>query len=185
MLLLQYEFILPASFDMQAIRRRIEAKRELFERYESLHWKAWLLTDASRHAAHGNRYAPLYLFDHAAAVRDFLVGPLYAGVTQTFGWAQLNAGPMLGTVVPAVQQARSCSLAVVDIRSHSALVARSTRPTVEQDGLLARATMLDVGRMQLREYRFWDRAPATIAREAEGDLVFEVGAVSAPALHRS
>lgn len=181
MLLLHYEFTLPPSFDMQAIRRRIEDKRHLFDHHEGLRWKAWLLSDAARHGASANRYAPLYLFEHAAAARDFLLGPLYAGVTQTFGWVQPHSGPLLGATVPTLHGARSCTLAIADIRSHAGLVARSTAAPKTVDGLLARAAMLDIGRMQLREYRFWDRDPAELPPEAEHNaIVFEVGAVSAP-----
>lgn len=181
MLLLQYEFNLPPSFDMQAIRRRIEAKRHLFDRHDGLRWKAWLLADASRLPAHGNRYAPLYLFDHAAAARDFLLGPLYAGVTQTFGWVQPSTGPLLGAAAPALHGARSCTLHVIELRSHAALLAHSGHPPAARAGLLAQASMLDIGRMQLRLFRFWDHEPAAAADEAEGGVVFEVGAVSAPA----
>ncbi len=181
MLLLHYDFTLPPAFDMQAIRRRIEDKRHLFNQHDGLRWKAWLLSDATRQPVHGNRYAPLYLFDDAAAARDFLLGPLYAGVTQTFGWVQPSSGPLLGAAVPALHGARRGTQAITDIRSHAGLVARSTHTPPAAHGLLAHATMFDIGRMQLREYRFWDRDPAELPAEAgHNATVFEVGAVSAP-----
>ena len=62
MYLLHYEFKLPPSFDMQAIRRRIADKRHLFEQHDGLLWKAWLLADGVPSGPHGNSYAPLYLF---------------------------------------------------------------------------------------------------------------------------
>ena len=185
MLLLHYEFTLPPAFDMQAIRRRIADKCHLFDQHPGLHWKAWLLSDASHRDAAvdsvadagAKRYAPLYLFEHAAAARDFLLGPLYAGVTQTFGWPQPCSGPLLGDAVPALHGA----LSVADVRSHAALVTRSTLSPSPGKGLLAHATMLDIGRMQLREYRFWDCDPAALPPAAtQGAIVFEVGAVSAP-----
>lgn len=179
-MLLQYEFKLPPAFDMNAIRRRIEDKRHLFDRHVGLVWKAWLLADSTRQAGQENRYAPLYLFAHAAAARDFLFGPLYAGVSQTFGWVHPSSGPLVGTCVPALQEARSCTLRIVDVKSHAGLLAHGTRALPPVPGLLARATMFDIGQLQLREYCFWDLDPATIAPPSEGGVVYEVGAVSMP-----
>lgn len=181
MYLLHYEFKLPPSFDMQAIRRRIADKRHLFEQHDGLLWKAWLLADGVPSGPHGNSYAPLYLFEHAAAARDFLLGPLYAGVTHTFGWVQPSAGPMMGARVPPLQGVRSCTLGIVDIRSHAALLAHGERPVPADNGLLAQASMLDVSRMQVRHYCFWHHEPEVTARNVDdGCMVFEVGAVSAP-----
>ena len=98
-----------------------------------------------------------------------------------FGWVQPSAGPMLGASVPPLQGVRSCTLGIVDIRSHDALVAHGEPPAPADNGLLAQASMLDVSRMQVRQYRFWHHEPAVTARRAEeGCMVFEVGAVSAP-----
>ena len=180
-MLLHYEFMLPPSFDMDAIRRRIEEKRHLFDHHPGLVWKAWLLADGARQPGQANGYAPLYLFEDAGALRDFLLGPLYAGVTQTFGWVQPASGPLLGAAAPALHAARSCSLAVSPVRSHAGLLAQAERRPPAASGLLGHTTMFDVGRMQLRQYTFWACDAAELPAAAEGGRVYEVGAVSAPA----
>ncbi|WP_395703861.1 DUF4865 family protein [Aquabacterium sp.] len=179
MYMLHYAFDLPPSFDMGVIRRRISDKRHLFERHDGLVWKAWLLADSAHATTPDNCYAPVYLFEHASAARDFLLGPLYAAVTQTFGWVRPTAGPLLGTARPRLHGARSCTLDIVDVPSHAALVAHGERPVPAAEGLLAQASMFDVSRMQVRQFRFWDRDAALLGRAAGGSTVFEVGAISA------
>lgn len=183
-MLLHYQFTLPPAFDMNAIRRRIEEKHHLFDQYDGLLWKVWLLSDGSRQPDHHNGYAPLYLFEHSSALRDFLLGPLYAGVTQTFGWVQPASGPLLGAGADAQQLlgARSCSLMVTEAHSHPGLLAQVGRRPPTGNGLLGHVTMFDVARMQLRHYAFWDRDAADVPTPAGGGQVYEVGAVSAPAL---
>ena len=182
-MLLHYQFTLPPAFDMNAIRRRIEDKRHLFDRHERLLWKVWLLTDSARQPQHHNGYAPLYLFEDGSALRDFLLGPLYAGVTQTFGWVQPASGPLLGGAPDPqqLQRARSCSLTLTEAHSHPGLLAQVERRPPAGSGLLGHVTMFDIGRMQLRHYAFWDRDAADVPTPAAGGQVYEVGAVSAPA----
>ena len=182
-MLLHYQFTLPPAFDMNAIRRRIEEKRHLFDRHDGLRWKVWLLSDSTRQPQHLNCYAPLYLFEDSSALSDFLLGPLYAGVTQTFGWVQPASGPRLGAGADAQQlhRARSCSLRVTEAHSHPGLLAQVGSRPPTGSGLLGHATMFDVGRMQLRHYAFWDRDAADVPTPAGGGQVYEVGAVSAPA----
>lgn len=181
-MLLHYQFTLPPAFDMNAIRRRIEDKRHLFDAYDGLVWKVWLLADGARQPDHVNCYAPLYLFEDSSALRDFLLGPIYAGVTQSFGWVQPASGPMLGADAPPLHRARSCSLMVTEAHSHPGLLAQAGRRPRTASGLLGQVTMFDVGRMQLRHYTFWDRDAADVPTPAGGGQVYEVGAVSTPAL---
>jgi hypothetical protein len=104
MFALQYDFSLPADYDMQRVRDRIAAKGSVFDGFAGLIFKAFALTDRTQ-GARRNLYAPFYLWADAASAATFLRGPLFAAVSDAFGTAHISCGPAwaapnLTTIVP-------------------------------------------------------------------------------------
>ena len=93
MLAMQYEFVLPAGYEMQRVRDRIQAKGNLFDDLPGLIFKAFALSDIKR-AAPVNRYAPFYVWQDSASALSFLSGPLFAAVSGAFGQPAVSVGPV-------------------------------------------------------------------------------------------
>ena len=93
MFAMQYEFVLPADYEMQRIRDRIQAKGKLFDDLPGLVFKIFALSDMS-HRAPDNRYAPFYVWQDSASALAFLSGPLFAAVLAAFGRPAVSLGPM-------------------------------------------------------------------------------------------
>lgn len=85
MLMLQYQFNLPADYPMRIVRERIAARGPQFDTLSGLGWKAFLLRENGISGATDHQYAPLYLWPTPAAAAAFLAGPQFAGVCHAFG----------------------------------------------------------------------------------------------------
>lgn len=162
--LLQYSYTFGDDFDMEVIRNRIAAKRQLLDNYPGLHWKAWLVTEPTREMRQPKSYAPLYLFSETDSVVSFLAGPLYQGVTNAFGWTHPFYGPASADTAITIASARSCSLRVSSLHTHADLSLHTNVDMLyelERGGrsapsIVACVQMLDVSRMQVRTYTFYD-----------------------------
>ena len=177
--LLQYAFTLGDTYDMQAIRERVAARRARLAGLPGLRWKAWLLSEPTARHPQPKTYAPLYLFASSASTASFLGSSIYEGVTASFGWTWPHHGPSLG-VQSGLDEARACVLEVQTIQSHAELVLALEDDLAGHPAEIAQARMLDVARMQLRTYRFLDIDAAQVATDA-GNLVYEVVALTQPA----
>lgn len=192
--LLQYSFSLPDDFAMSSIRGRVEAKRHLFDNYPGLVWKAWLLRERGVEGATDHRYAPLYLFNATAALTEFLSGPLYQAVTDTYGWVQpaggvlMNCAPGDGTSTPVLGHAElqlggnapsSCSIHTHALTSHATLAELAQKQS--HNAAYVSVWMLDISALVAREYRFWAASAGELDGERRaGAVTFEVAALSTP-----
>lgn len=100
MIVMQYRFTLPASYDMSIIEQRISANGAKMEGFPGLVFKAFLYAriDAAELAADENRYAPLYLWRDAASMQAFLGSASFRALTQEFGWPTINVWLLTGAV---------------------------------------------------------------------------------------
>lgn len=84
MILARYRHPLPADYDMRRIRDRVAARGPLWDGAPGLVFKAFTIEDRANGAA-ANAYSSLYLWRDPAAAADFLAGPAFAAVIETFG----------------------------------------------------------------------------------------------------
>lgn len=83
MLSMQYRVALPADYPMDIIERRIADKGHLTDGMPGLAFKAYLYSLKLEDGA--NAYAPFYLWRTAEGMRDFLSGPGFAALSESFG----------------------------------------------------------------------------------------------------
>lgn len=184
--LLQYSYAFGDDFDMKVIRDRIAAKRQLLDNYPGLHWKAWLVTEPTEEMCQPKSYAPLYLFAETDSVVRFLAGPLYQGVTNAFGWTHPFYGPASTDTAITIASARSCSLRICSLHTHADILLHTNtdilheleRGSRGEPSIVACIQMLDVSRMQVRTYTFYDADPMEIPL-ANVTQIYDVVAVSA------
>jgi hypothetical protein len=82
---MQYSFVLPGDYDMRIIDRRISERGRLIDEFPNLLFKAYLSARKSG-AASENLYAPIYVWERSEGLNDFICGPNFVGLVQSFGW---------------------------------------------------------------------------------------------------
>lgn len=158
---LHYPISLPDSFDMQVIEDRVRAKSHAFEGLAGLVMKAFL-TRSINDGAPVNVYAPFYVWDSNDSMREFVSGPLFQGVVDSFGrpaamdWQVLEFGianreiqPTVATMETIACPARMSPREVYDAESieHG--------QTLALPGLFAAVAALDTNAWTIRRFRLW------------------------------
>lgn len=182
MLTMQYTVVLPAAFDMEAIRARIATKGPLLDAFDGLRFKAYLYASRGEHGPE-NLYAPFYLWADTAAMTRFLCGPGFAALTGDFGWPVVQTGvPFAQELRPGLREARFATRELRPVAPHAdlAALAESERRVAAADadhgGALAAVAAYDPSTWTLLRLRLW-RGP----RDAPGSAQrYAVGHVSAP-----
>jgi hypothetical protein len=79
---MQYEITLPADYDMQIIRKRVETRGHLLDGFGGLGLKAYLIREGDP----VNQYAPFYLWRSTTGMNRFLWGGGgFQGIVADFG----------------------------------------------------------------------------------------------------
>jgi len=158
---LHYPITLPDGHDMPSVVQRVHDKAPAFQRLPGLVLKAFL-AGFRAHGAPANLYAPFYVWDDAAAMHDFLAGPLFAGVVASFGRprvldrhvlafdvADRHAWPDIATLEDvALDATRPVAAALQD-------ETQAHRRVLDLAGLFAAATVLDSERWTATRIRLW------------------------------
>jgi len=90
MMAMQYSFTLPADYDMSIIDRRIRDKGPMLDGFPGLGFKAYLSARKGEFGSCENLYAPFYLWQQPHGASDFLTGPGFERLTQSFGWPRVK-----------------------------------------------------------------------------------------------
>ncbi|MFF4343779.1 DUF4865 family protein [Kitasatospora sp. NPDC001540] len=192
MLAKQYEITLPADYDLDVIRRRIEAGAPLLDDRPGLGFKAWLLRERGADGSPVNQYAPFYVWRSDGAAARFLVGGGgFENIVRDFGrptvhhWTVLAhfSGPARAAVpAPPVATRR---LTPVPVTQDPAGLAAHVDGEVEQLRELARrpgahtaVLALDPARWELLRFVLWADGP----RDDPAATPFAVPHLSAPEL---
>ncbi|MGE5539832.1 MAG: DUF4865 family protein [Gemmatimonas sp.] len=181
MIAMQYTIQLAADFGIEKIRDRIAARAPLFDSLPGLAHKSYLFNHQ-----HG-LYAPFYIWNSHDAARDFLLGPLFVGVTQTFGRPRVRTWNVLAydiadpSVEPTFAVREVDSIASEDSLAELAEIEREQhRALTATPGLHSHAVALDADRWELVRYSLW--RDQTCAAKPRGDSVqpYEVLHLSTP-----
>lgn len=187
---IRYPIELAHTYDMTQIEQRVRLRAQAFERLDGLALKAFLVRSVSNGATH-NCYAPFYVWIDDLAIAQFLTGPLFAGVIESFGR-------------PSVIERRVIEFAVVDRSVRPTLATfetaksdRATQPSslwqtesrhhrdvLGVPGLLAACTLADVQAWTTTRVRLW--ADAASVRNVGPEVeCFDVLRVVGPAVQGS
>jgi hypothetical protein len=82
---MQYEFTLPADYDMGIIRDRVATKGSALDDFAGLGLKAYGIRERGVGGSPVNAYAPFYLWDSVAGMNSFLWGEGFRGLCASFG----------------------------------------------------------------------------------------------------
>ena len=179
MLAMQYNFVLPADYDMAIVDRRIAEKGRALDGLPGLRAKAYLSARRGRDGGE-NLYAPLYVWDEAAAMDDFLAGPGFAGVADAFGWPSVRVWLVWrARLAPEVAQARFATREIATIAPHAPLEALRAEERDETEAAMATGALAAVAGF---EPTTWTRVRFRLWREPpqwrDGLALYDVGHVS-------
>jgi hypothetical protein len=189
MLAMQYNFTLPADFDMDVIGQRVAAKGPLVDGFPGLGFKAFLYARRGEHGPE-NLYAPFYLWDDNEAMNRLLGGEVFAGVSTAFGWPSVKMWSVIHAAKTArLHDARYFSREILPIASHSPLAqlqdteADIAQSAVAKEGALTAVTAFEPTTWSLVRARFWRDRPAEPA--GPGTQLYVVGYLATSARKHS
>jgi len=194
MIAMQYNFTLPADYDMDIVRQRIASKGHLLDNFPGLAFKAYLHAskDSIATASSQNVYAPFYLWNDIEGMNNFICGDGFKAVSHAFGWPAVKQWSVWHSHVDAhVRSAKFATRQVSAIASYTALGAlreheiEAAKKLSQQDGVLETLTAFDPNEWTLVRFTLWrDAAAAKTAVQfasSPADVqAYEVGHVSAP-----
>ena len=183
----QYSIPLDRDYAMEQIDERVRLRGHAFERLGGLALKAFLVQSAARGAIR-NCYAPFYVWENDSAITDFLGGPLFGGVVESFGR-------------PSVVDRRVLEFAVVDPNVRPTVATFETtgsdhgsqasplfqaegrrhRSATTLPGLVAACTLVDTQAWTITRVRLWAH-DGSIAGVGPGAERFDVLRSVGPAL---
>lgn len=185
MIAMQYGFVFPVDYDMSIIDRRIADKGHFTDGFPGLAFKAYLSSrkTEARGAGSENSYAPFYLWDSPEGMNDFLTGPGFVALTQSFGWPSVKTWSVWHAAVsPHLADARVASRELLPIRPHTGLdelrasELRLAQDQVERHGALASVAGFEPTTWSVVRFQLWAQHPP-LSRIPEATL-YDVGHIS-------
>jgi uncharacterized protein DUF4865 len=187
MIAMQYNFVLPADYDMAIVDRRIEEKGPLLDNFPNLRFKAYLTARRKGDETRGedNLYAPFYLWNHPDGLNDFVCGDGFAVVSQSFGWPRVNTWIVWrAQLSDHVAKAAFATREILSTAPHAALGELRKRESadavddVERGGALASVAAFEPTTWTRVRFRLWGDRPPTVGA---GNQTYKVGHLSLPA----
>lgn len=183
MMAMQYSFTVPADYDMSIIDRRIRDKGPMLDGFPGLGFKAYLSARKGEFGSRENLYAPFYLWQQPYGASDFLTGPGFEGLTQSFGWPRVKTWIVWhAETEPALADAKFAAEEVIAIEPYSALAdirdeeARRAQRETRQADVLASVSAFEPTSWTLVRFSLRRSAPLI----AGSSQIYRVGHVSLP-----
>lgn len=180
---MQYEFTLPADYDMDVIRSRVARVGHLLDDWGGLGVKAYLLRERGVRGSAVNQYGPFYLWNTVEGMNAFLWGGPFQGPVNDFGRPRVRQ--WTGLAYEEGAAARSCAAFAVrrrqpvpegvELAVFMAEAAGETTRLAERDGAVLAAAAVDTRAWEVVHFSLWEADTP----EAEGD-VYQVLHLSSP-----
>jgi hypothetical protein len=187
MIAMQYNFSLPADYDMAIIDRRIRDKGPLLDNLPGLKFKAYLTArrgDAVT-ASRENLYAPFYVWQEEEGLSDFICGPGFVAVSESFGRPQVNTWVVWRADTSSdIRSARFAKREVVAIEPHVPLAelrqqeSDAASVAISLGNALASVVAFEPTHWTLVRFRLLAEPPAEASRP--GVRAYNVGHLSLP-----
>ncbi len=179
---MQYLVPLPKDFDSSVIEERVRGKAADYDSFPGLGMKVWMAQRKARHG--GNLYGTFYLWSDAAGAAQFLTGPGFQGIIDSFGrpavadWIALEA-----KVTGALDDATVAVQSFVEITEAGSVDAAATEAKRRHEGLAPAFTAicLDPTRWRLAVYSMVpEGAFGEASRLGPDTRIFDILHVSLP-----
>lgn len=187
MIAMQYNFPLPADYDMAIIDRRIRDKGPLLDNLPGLKFKAYLTARKGDPvtASLENLYAPFYVWHEEEGLSDFICGPGFVALTESFGRPQVNSWVAWHVETSAdIRSAPFATREVVAIGTHAPLAelrreeSDAAAAAISRGYALASVVAFEPTHWTLVRFRLLAEAPRDTSRP--GIQAYDVGHLSLP-----
>ncbi|NLS15166.1 DUF4865 family protein [Rhizobium sp. P40RR-XXII] len=189
MIAMQYNFPLPADYDMAIIDRRIRDKGPLLDNLPGLKFKAYLTArkgDAVT-ASWENLYAPFYVWQQEEGLSDFVCGPGFVALTESFGRPQVNTWVVWRADTSAdIRNASFATREVAAIDPNASLAelrkeeSEAATQAISNGGALASVVAFEPTHWTLVRFRLLAEPPKDPTRS--GVQTYNVGHLSLPGI---
>lgn len=180
MIAMQYSFTLPADYDMSIIGRRITEKGHLIDGFPGLLMKAYLWSRKSAHDGE-NLYSPFYVWDSPAGMNDFVSGPGFVALTQSFGWPGVKVWSVWNSVLSKpIKSAKFATRTILPTAPYANLAELREAETsqavidVEKGGALASVSAFEPTTWTRVRFQLWQEPVAV----PKGGIGYDVGYMS-------
>ena len=189
MIAMQYNFPLPADYDMSIIDRRIRDKGPLLDNLPGLKFKAYLTArkDDPVTASRQNFYSPFYVWQQEEGLSDFVCGPGFQALTENFGRPQINSWiAWYADTSVAIRSAKFATREVVAIAPETSLAklraqeSEAAARALSSGGALASVVAFEPTHWTLVRFRLSAEPPEDPARP--GLQTYNVGHLSLPGI---
>jgi hypothetical protein len=180
MIAMQYNFALPADYDMAIIDRRIAEKGSFTDNFPGLNFKAYLIARRGEDSAE-NLYAPFYVWRRDEGLSNFLCGPGFEGVSGAFGWPSVRTWIVWRSAVDrAIGEAAFASREILAIGPHADLGELRRRESEETAADVAAGALASVAAFEPTtwtrvRFRLWRERPRSTTA---GMQIYRVGHMS-------
>ncbi|MGW0707378.1 DUF4865 family protein [Streptomyces sp. NPDC002643] len=180
---MQYEFTLPADYDMGVVRSRVTRVGHLLDGWEGLGVKTYLLREHGRFGSAVNQYGSFYLWNTVEGMNAFLWGGAFQGPVNDFGrplvrqWTGLayEEGVAAGSSAAfAVRRSRPVPEGV-ELAAFLAEAVAETGRLAGRDGAVLTAAVVDTRAWEVVHFSLWEHDTPGV----EGE-VYQVLHLSAP-----
>ncbi|WP_175775245.1 DUF4865 family protein [Burkholderia anthina] len=183
MLIKQYEHRLPFDYDIDQIRARGRVRGAAWDDAQGLAFKAFALRERGRHGAPHHAYTSIYLWLDENAAVDFITGPRFRPVLDSFGRPEIRTWLPIAVHVGDVQrEALSIYKHETDIGDSTDLVALRKAETVRGDGIAGHPdTIAVVAGIDVTDWRLVRfEISAAPLREPDAGIGYEIAYLAAP-----
>lgn len=187
MIAMQYNFPLPADYDMAIIDHRIREKGPLLDNLPGLKFKAYLTArkDDAVTGSRQNFYSPFYVWQQEEGLSDFVSGPGFSALTENFGRPQVDTWIAWHTETSAdIRSAKFATREVVVIDAETSLAElrakeiEAAAQAISNSEALASVTAFEPTHWTLVRFRLLAEPPKNPARS--GLQTYNVGHLSLP-----
>lgn len=187
MIAMQYNFPLPADYDMAIIDRRIRDKGPLLDNLPGLKVKAYLTArkDDPVTGSRQNLYAPFYVWHDEDGLSDFVCGPGFAALAENFGRPQINTWVAWNAETSAdIRNAKFAAREVVAIDINASLTelrakeSHAAAEAISRGDALASIVAFEPTHWSFVRFRLLAEAPEDPSRS--GLQIYNVGHLSLP-----
>ena len=113
---MQYTIKLPADYDMNIIRQRVQKTGHLMDGFEDLFLKVYLISEKSEGQLF-NSYCPLYIWKETNGMTKFIFDGYFDNILTSFGWQNIEIGVTTSVELSDhFDSAKYVTLEVVDIK---------------------------------------------------------------------
>ncbi|RJG05509.1 DUF4865 family protein [Noviherbaspirillum cavernae] len=184
MIAMQYSLLLPADYDMGTIDRRIAERGHLTDGFPGLAFKAYLhARKQGMPSTSDNLYAPFYLWNTTEGMNEFLCGPGFLGLTQSFGWPSVRTWSVwhaeMSQEVARAQYAMRETVLITphaDLSSLRRVESERSRELLSSRDILATVAGFEPTSWSLVRFQLWSKIPD---RPLDGQAqIYGVGHVS-------